>query len=272
MELDKRLSQEQKQWLQACIDDINSGNNLYNLFESLKPIMNNKMQRYLKDIPHYDKADYYQTGLITLWDNISRCVGNPDIALHFLSYYATSVEHAYIHIFREFVMKNDVFVEKRADFGEGYNISSVKSFQKYRDKLRQRSKERNMKLRAKKQKEELRKKKRRECDKAYYEANREKILERNKAYRLAHAEEIRMKNKARSQKRREQEGYKMKSDPRKGTRSDYYKKYYEEHREEKMEKVRKYRMEHSEEIKERRRQRREQERQRRLSNGEIQKM
>lgn len=220
--------------------------------------------RYLKDIPHYDKEDYYQTGLITLWDNISRCEGNPDIALHFLSYYATSVEHAYIHIFRDFVMKNDVLIEVRSDEGDGYNISKIKSFHEYREKLRQKHKDRNMKLRAKKQKEELKKKKRRERDKAYYEANREKIIERNKANRLAHAEEIRIRNKARLQERREQEDYKIKPDPRKGTRGDYYKKYYEEHREEKMEKVRKYRMEHSEEIKERRRQRREQERQKRV--------
>lgn len=120
LELDKRLSQDPKQWLQACIEDINAGNNLYNLFKSLKPIMNNKMQSYLSDIPYYDKEDYYQIGLITLWDNISRCEGNPDIAEHFLSYYATSVEHAYIHIFREFVMKNDVFVEKRSDWGREY--------------------------------------------------------------------------------------------------------------------------------------------------------
>ena len=114
--------------------------------------------RYLKDIPHYDKEDYYQTGLITLWDNISRCEGNPDIALHFLSYYATSVEHAYIHIFRDFVMKNDVLIEVRSDEGDGYNISKIKSFHEYREKLRQKHKDRNMKLRAKNKRKNLKRK------------------------------------------------------------------------------------------------------------------
>jgi hypothetical protein len=103
---------------------------LMNLFESLKTIMSNKMQRYLNDIPQYDKEDYYQTGLITLRDNILRCEGNPGIALHFLSYYVTSVEHAYIHIFREFVMKNDVFVEKKADFWGGLQHVLSKVFSK----------------------------------------------------------------------------------------------------------------------------------------------
>ena len=141
--MDKRLSPDQQRWLEACVRDINEGDNLYRLFDSLKPIMANRMRKYLKDIPYYDEEDYFQTGLITLWDNIERINKKTDIAEGFLSYYASSVEHAYARLFYEFVMKNDTVVEIGVDDGSGYNIVKVKSFQAYRDKIAQRKKEYN---------------------------------------------------------------------------------------------------------------------------------
>ena len=199
--MDERLSQEQQRWLEACVRDINEGDNLFRLFESLKPIMANRMRKYLRDIPYYDKEDYYQTGLITLWDNVERVKKDTEIAEKFLSYYAVSVEHAYARIFYNFVMKNDPVVEVSADYGNGYNIVEVRSFQAYRDKVARRKKEyyethreqhaEHNRKRREKEKEEKRIRKRKcENSKRYYERHRDEVNRKRRERRAENHDEI----------------------------------------------------------------------------------
>jgi hypothetical protein len=59
-------------------------------------------------------------------------------------------------------MKNDAMIEIRVNDGSGYNIVRVRSFQAYRDKLKQRRKE-------------------------YYETHREQIRERERKRRENYA-------------------------------------------------------------------------------------
>jgi hypothetical protein len=140
----------------------------------------------MKVIPYYDEEDYFQTGIIVLWNNIERVKNNHKIAEYFLSYYAVSVSHAYANLFRDFVMKNDTVIEIRVNDGSGYNIVRVKSFQAYRDKLKRRKKEyyethreqireRDRKRREEKKKQKIRKKRKCEQSKKYYAEHRDEI-------------------------------------------------------------------------------------------------
>ena len=279
--MDERLSQEQQRWLEACVKDINEGDNLFRLFKSLKPIMINRMRKYLRDIPYYDEEDYFQTGLITLWDNIERIKNNPEIAEKFLSYYAVSVEHAYIRLFYNFVMKNDTVVEIKVDDGTGYNVVKVKSFQAYRDKIAERQKKYNEVCKERRReaalikqeerlKEQLRKKCIHEKNVKYYEEHREEIRKKQKEKRDANLDEFHQKERdyywknhdrvlkttreyRKKNAKKFKEYYKAYDAARKEKKREYDRKRREANREKHNARCRKYRREHSEEINRRRR-------------------
>lgn len=275
--MDERLSQEQQHWLESCVKDINEGDNLFRLFESLKPIMRNKMRKYLRDIPHYDEEDYFQIGLITLWDNIERLKNNPGIAERFLSYYAVSVEHAYAKVFYEYVMNNDPVFEVSADYGNGYNIVQVRSFQAYRDKIARKrkecyearksiAKENARKKQEQKILENERKEREKERRRKHYAEHKDEINKRRREWRAANTEEARHREKLyrdthheaylKRMKRYRKEnaerinGYEI---ARRESKYEYHRKYCDENREKINEYRRKYYEEHKEEINRKRR-------------------
>lgn len=199
------LSKEQRMLISEFMKSGDYNVCLKRLHETFKPIMSQCMRVYLMEIPYLDREDYYQIGMITLWRVLERVKVNEKVLDDFVAYYYTSLKHDYLRELDKYVMKNDKMVfcwETEA----GYNVSSLLSYEQYRQSLIDRRRKYRKKYRnthKRRKKSEIEKEKIREYKRAYYKKNKERIVqqrnrkevkekirERNKRYREKNKEKI----------------------------------------------------------------------------------
>ena len=90
--IDSEFIERRKKYILACIEDLNDYNSLNCLYHIVKNLMTHYMEAYLKHIPFYDRDDYYQVGIITLWRVLRRAYKEPSIVDNFTNYFIVSLK------------------------------------------------------------------------------------------------------------------------------------------------------------------------------------
>lgn len=184
------------------------------LLYNLKPMIRKIAETYLKQIPIYDREDYYQEGLILIWKLISKKRYTPGTSFSNLFYTAFQMEC--INLFRNYVLKNLIVISETEDlYNYGYQTSTLVEAEYakiYREKKRlwdKRLYERNHPKVEKPVKPKLTEEEKRKHRKEYYEKNKERYkrlkkewyqknheyaLQYQKAYEAGYRSETRGKN------------------------------------------------------------------------------
>ena len=98
--------------LAATIAETGDSDAYEQLFRKLKPITLHEAQMYIGRMDTYDREDFVQVGMVTAWEIISkgcfRC-GNFD------AYYCAAVRKKFINIWRDYTLKNPVYIGEMVD-------------------------------------------------------------------------------------------------------------------------------------------------------------
>ena len=193
---------------------------------NLRPMIHKIGYAHLRKVPIYDEDDYMQEAMILMWKLISSGKVKPGFLFSNLFY--TAFEHRCINLFRDYVLKNGIFVCCREDEREcgrtvGYFIED-----EYVEKYRVAQRERNKRYYAKthpesvnrpkppRLTEEERKERSRQRGRAYYESHKEQCRQAKRdwyrknheyalLYQKAYARGVRIGRKGPAPKRRDKD-------------------------------------------------------------------
>ena len=98
--------------LAAMIAETGNADAYEQLFQSIKPITLREAKMYMGRMDTYDCDDFVQVGMVTAWEIISkdsfRC-GNFD------AYYCAAIRKKFCNLWREYTLKNPVYIGKMVD-------------------------------------------------------------------------------------------------------------------------------------------------------------
>lgn len=220
---------ENNELVELIISGVEVDASFEQLLRNLRPMIFKIAYMYLRRIPIYDEDDYLQEGLILIWKLISTGKVKPDFLFSNLFY--TAFQRRCINIFRDYVLKNGIFVScwergQEEGYTVGYFIADA-----YVEKYRLAQRERNKRYYEKTHPEALNKPKpptmteeeriehRRQKSREYYETHKEQCrqskrdwYQKNREYALsyqkAYAQGVRIGHKGPVPKRRKRDNEK----------------------------------------------------------------